>query len=386
MNALKGEVFMKKILSAALAAVLLFSLSLTASAAEDSSGSMDNFRPSADYSGQFTDVAASDWEYSDVSTCYEYNLMQGMTSSSFQPDGNLSVAQAIAMADRIHEIYHTGQSTIENGSPWYQPYVDYAAENGILETGTFSDYNAPVTRAQMALLLYNALPASEFTEINTIDHMSFGSFGEKAGYETIDKILQLYRAGIVTGNDIYGSFLPENFITRAESSAILARTAVPKQRKAITLVRDGYGSDLLPHVDLILPHGMETISGDNFTAFTGDAALAVVSSEYDAELEGISITEISPDDYGQALREGLGDSGCALTDISSESVSFATMQVYRITGSCTSPDFTMNCVIYAWISRDGRMNSIALLSDDDTVLKAMANDLRIYGTSVTQKL
>ena len=119
------------------------------------------------------------------------------------------------MADRIHEIYYTGQSTIENGSPWYQPYVDYAAENGILEAGTFSDYNAPVTRAQMALMLYNALPASEFTEINTIDRMSFGSFGESAGYETVDKILQLYRAGIVTGNDIYGSFLPENSITRA---------------------------------------------------------------------------------------------------------------------------------------------------------------------------
>ena len=167
---------MKKILSAALAAALIFLLSLTASAAEESAGSMDNFRPSADYSGQFTDVASSDWEYSDVSTCYEYNLMQGMTASSFQPDGNLSVAQAIVMADRIHEIYYTGQSTIENGSPWYQPYVDYAAENGILEAGTFSDYNAPVTRAQMALMLYNALPASEFTEINTIDRMSFGSF------------------------------------------------------------------------------------------------------------------------------------------------------------------------------------------------------------------
>ncbi len=377
---------MKKILSAVLAAALLFSLSLTASAAEGSTGSMDNFRPSADYSGQFTDVAPSDWEYSDVSTCYEYNLMQGMTSSSFQPDGNLSVAQAIVMADRIHEIYYTGQSTIENGSPWYQPYVDYAVENGILEAGAFSDYNAPVTRAEMALLLYNALPVSEFTEINTIDDISFGSFGESAGYETVDKILQLYRAGIVTGNDIYGAFYPENSITRAESSAILARTAVPKQRRHITLVRDGYSSDLLPHVDLILPHGMETISDDSLTTFIGDAALAVVSSEYDAELEGINITEISPDDYAQALQEGFSDSGSALTGISSESVSFATMQVYRTTGTYTSPDFTMDCVIYAWISQDGHMNIIALLSDDDTVLKAMANDLRIYGTSVTQKL
>ena len=85
---------MKKILSAALAAALIFSLSLTASAAEESAGSMDNFRPSADYSGQFTDVASSDWEYSDVSTCYEYNLMQGMTASSFAAASALCFAKS----------------------------------------------------------------------------------------------------------------------------------------------------------------------------------------------------------------------------------------------------------------------------------------------------
>ena len=131
---------------------------------------------------------------------------------------------------------------------------------------------------------------------------------------------------------------------------------------------------------------METISDDGLTTFIGDSALAVVSSEYDAELEGINITEISPNDYGQALQEGFIDSGSSLTGISSESVSFATMPVYRTTGTYTSPDLTMDCVIYAWISQDGHMNIIALLSDDDTVLKTMANDLRIYGTSVTQKL
>lgn len=36
------------------------------------------------------------------------------------------------MADRVHEIYTTGESTLQNGKTWYQPYIDYAAENGIL--------------------------------------------------------------------------------------------------------------------------------------------------------------------------------------------------------------------------------------------------------------
>ena len=37
----------------------------------------------------------------------------------------------------------------------------------------------------------------------------------------------------------------------------------------------------------------------------------------------------------------------SLTGISSESVSYATMPVYRTTGTYTSPDLTMDCVIYA---------------------------------------
>ena len=50
-----------------------------------------------------------------------------------------------------------------------------------------------------------------------------------------ESIYRLYRAGIVTGSDEYGTFLPENSITRAEAAAIVTRMAESDNRLSITL-------------------------------------------------------------------------------------------------------------------------------------------------------
>lgn len=371
---------MKKILSVLLALTLLLSLSAPVFAAENG-GSMDNFRPAAAYGGQFADVASTDWEYPTVKTCYEYGLMKGSSENAFLPDGTLSVAEAIALADRVHEIYHSGQSTIGNGSPWYQPYVDYAAENGIIEEGAFSDYNAKITRAEMAVLFYRALPASEFTAINTVERIA-----DLSETPERDQILELYRAGILTGNDIYGSFNPNQSITRGEASAIIAREAIPEQRRSITLMED-YVSDLNAHVDFVLPQGTQDISEDDeVSVFVGDSCLAVMSSDYDESSAGTSISEVSPEALNEILVESLSQGTASLSGVSSTLVNFSTMQVYRTTGIYSDEDIQMDCVLYTWLSEDGHLYIAALMSDDDSLLKTMANYFRIYGTAVTQKL
>ena len=54
----------------------------------------------------------------------------------------------------------------ENGTAWYQPYVDYCVALGIMTGTEFTDYDQPATRAQMAYLFANALPEQEVTEIS----------------------------------------------------------------------------------------------------------------------------------------------------------------------------------------------------------------------------
>ena len=122
---------MKRWISLLLTVALALGICAPALAAEND---MSNFTAIRSYTDNFPDVKATDWFYSSVKTCYEYGLMEG-SNGQFNPGGNLTVAQALVMADRVHSIYTTGSDSLTNGKPWYQPYVDYALANGIILEG-----------------------------------------------------------------------------------------------------------------------------------------------------------------------------------------------------------------------------------------------------------
>ena len=227
---------MRKMISAILSVVLLFSVSVPAWAAENS---MDNFKSIQTYERQFSDVPSSNWAASSVQTCYEYGLMNGVSDTQFRPKGSLTVAEALVMACRVHQIYSEGKSTLENGSPWYQPYVDYAVSQGIVAPSDFKDYTAKITRAEMAYVFYNALPQSCFSKINKIKDIPDVDDSVANAYE----ITALYEAGVLTGSNSYGTFYSDRNITRAEASAIIARVAVPSLRQEFELESSGDGGD-----------------------------------------------------------------------------------------------------------------------------------------------
>ena len=168
---------MKRFTALLLACCMMFGLYVPAQAA---GSGMDNFQKAETYNGQFADIDAGYWAASSVKLCYEYGLMKGASATAFNPKGDLTVAEAIVMADRIHEIYHTGKSTLNNGDPWYQPYVDYAMKNGLIAQGDFSSYTAKATRAQMAYLFCNALPQGTLVEINSISSCLLYTSAEQA--------------------------------------------------------------------------------------------------------------------------------------------------------------------------------------------------------------
>ena len=93
----------------------------------------------------FSDVKESNWFYKNVLYAYSFKLIDGKTPTEFQPDVNLTYAEAVKLAACMHELYTTGAVTLENGSPWYKTYADYAKINGIIS----ADYawDEPATRA-----------------------------------------------------------------------------------------------------------------------------------------------------------------------------------------------------------------------------------------------
>ncbi|MBQ9966474.1 MAG: S-layer homology domain-containing protein, partial [Clostridia bacterium] len=195
---------------------------------------MDNFEAAKEYTG-FSDVAEAAWYHGSVKAAFEYGLIKGASPTEFKPDGTLTVAEAIVMADRIHMLYETGEDTLVNGTPWYQTYVDYAIENDIIEDGDFADYNRNITRGEMADIFTRALPEEEYVIINDIpEELPLDIVGHK--YE--DSIRTLFRAGIVTGNDPYGTYTPDASIKRCEAAAIISRIVDENLRKQITLFTD----------------------------------------------------------------------------------------------------------------------------------------------------
>ncbi len=221
----------KKICAGALALVLSVSLLPGAALAADS---MDYFKKVNDYpAGKFTDVAASSWYAESVQRAYELDLVKGSSGNTFSPTQNLTISSTLALACRLHSIYHTGKADFVQGDPWYQVYVDYAVENGIITKGQFTDYNANATRRQFAGILVKALPADELKAINTIEDGDIPDLA--AGSANYEDIYTLYRAGILTGSDKYGTFLPETPIDRASVATIVSRMALPDQRRQVTL-------------------------------------------------------------------------------------------------------------------------------------------------------
>jgi len=192
---------------------------------------MSNFKKIRDYTfGQFTDVDENTWygfnQGKVVALAYEYGLMQGSGTTTFNPTGNITIAEAITVAARVHSIYSTGADNFTPGNPWYQVYVDYAITNGIITVSDFTDYNRAATRAEMAYIFSRSLPETEFAAQNTVNSLP----DVNSGTPYYNSILMLYKAGIVTGNDAQGTFSPGNNITRAEAAAIISRVILPATR------------------------------------------------------------------------------------------------------------------------------------------------------------
>ena len=220
---------MKRIVSIAIYAALMVSLSVSASA--DAFGS---FLYSYNYSaGQFLDVSESDWYARYVEDAYNFGLIMGKSSNEFAPEDVLTFGEAVTIVARIRSIYYTGRANFAVSNPFYSVYADYARANGFIDRDGGHDFNAPATRAQFAELIFSALPSEALEEINTIS--DYGITDVVHGTHFSDAVYALYRAGILSGSDRFGTFLPHSNITRAEVGAITVRLASPDARIRTTL-------------------------------------------------------------------------------------------------------------------------------------------------------
>ncbi len=180
----------------------------------------------------FTDVSSSSWYYNDVKGAYETGLINGMTDNAFEPDSNTTYAQAIKLAACMHQKFTTGSVTLTNGSSeWWDSYVHYAKAFNIISKDY--DWNSNATRAGYAEIFAKALPDDALNQKNNIEDNRIPDVS--MAHPQAAAIYKLYRAGILTGTDGSGTFLPGNSIKRSEVSAIVTRMMNKDARKSFKL-------------------------------------------------------------------------------------------------------------------------------------------------------
>lgn len=224
---------MKKIVSIFLALALILTCGATTSA--NTYGSLENFKSVRQYTtNQFSDVPDSEWYAQSVKIAYELSLVNGTSNIEFSPDDNITIAETITLASRLNNIYYGSDYLFTTGDVWYQTYIDYAVENGIIKENEYSEFDKFATRSQFAQIFASALPEEALKTINYIDDASIPDVDIKNPH--YDAIYKLYRAGILTGNDSKGTFTPDTNIQRSAVAAIVSRMVDTSQRKSIQLI------------------------------------------------------------------------------------------------------------------------------------------------------
>lgn len=216
---------MKKILYLLMTLVTVMSAFSVAA----SEPAMSNFKASSTYtSSVYTDVSSAEWYNVSVKKCYELALMLGNGDGRFNPEGNVTLAEALTIASRVHNIYNGGNGILDTsvGQKWYDGIVTYATSNGIVKADDFTDFELAATRAEMAYIFSNALPGAEYNVINK----NITAPDVKNTDKYSNEILALYKAGIVIGSDANHNFFPLTNIKRCEAAAIICRIVDKSER------------------------------------------------------------------------------------------------------------------------------------------------------------
>lgn len=195
---------------------------------------------------KFTDTEAFAWAQDNIEKAYRTGLMLGKSDSLFDPQDNVSYAEAAALASRLHSIYAQGKDEFAKSEPWFESYLGYAKKNGLIASDmtAFSaeggaSYASAISRADFARLLAAALPESALSPVNSVADNAIPDLSNKDASgrtdERAEPVYLLYRAGILAGSDAKRSFEPASSISRAEAVCIITRMAEPSLRLRFNL-------------------------------------------------------------------------------------------------------------------------------------------------------
>lgn len=178
---------------------------------------------------QFTDVAEDAWYHDYVYDLVYRGVVNGMTATTYEPEGKLTRAQfvkllACSLADAETLKTYEGKHPFKDSEGhWAEAYIAWAKDNGIVEgvSATEFDPEAPITREQMATI-FGRYALKQGIELPKSDNAA-GSFPDADKIsEYAREFVELMRiAGILNGYED-GTFRPQGNATRAEAAKLFS--------------------------------------------------------------------------------------------------------------------------------------------------------------------
>ena len=178
---------------------------------------------------RFTDLDLTSWYHSGVDFVLKNGYMNGVSSTTFRPDGTLNRAMVATVLYRVAGeplVNGTCSFTDVDEGQWYTDAVIWAQENGIV-TGYNDNTFRPmkeITRQEMAVMLARYAKLCSFEISGGADLSTYPDAGSVASWAQ-EAMSWCVENGLINGVKSGGvsNLKPENNATRAQFATIMAR-------------------------------------------------------------------------------------------------------------------------------------------------------------------
>ena len=174
----------------------------------------------------FTDIH-NHWAADNILFAASRGLLSGTSDTTFSPNTGMSRGMFVTALGRLAGInpdsYKTGKFTDVKADAYYAPYVNWAAQNGIVEGVTATTFapDTNINREQMAVIMANYAKKLGYDLPKTLQAVTFADNAQISSWAK-NAVRAMQQAGILAGKN-GNKFDPKGTATRAEVATILRR-------------------------------------------------------------------------------------------------------------------------------------------------------------------
>lgn len=173
----------------------------------------------------FTDVNENDWFYDVVLYAYDNGLMTGVSATEFAPNQTTTRGMIVSMLARLEGVTSAEDAGFADvaANDWYATAVNWAASVGVVngyEDDTFRP-NAPITREQMAAILYNYADYKGYDVSARADLSDYADAASISSWAE-DVLAWANAEGLINGMTAT-TIDPQGATTRAQTAAMFER-------------------------------------------------------------------------------------------------------------------------------------------------------------------